>query len=42
LGEIVTVEGVDVLREDAALRVTVKYVLRQTQERQTVEVVRTI
>lgn len=41
LGEIATVEGVDVLREDAALRVTVKYVLRHTQERRTVEVIRT-
>jgi hypothetical protein len=33
---------VEVLREDAALRVTVRYVLRQTQERRAVEVVRTI
>ena len=42
LGDILMVEGVEVRREDAALHVTVRYVLRQTQERRAVEVVRTI
>ena len=42
LGDLLMVEGVEVIREDAALRVTVRYVLRQTQERRAVEVVRTI
>jgi phage baseplate assembly protein W len=41
LGDLLMVEGVEVLREDAALRVTVRYVLRRTQERRAVEVVRT-
>lgn len=42
LGDIVTVEGVEVRREEAALLVTVQYVLRLTQERKTVELVRTL
>jgi phage baseplate assembly protein W len=42
LGDILMVEGMEVRREDAALHVTVRYVLRQTQERRVVEVVRTI
>lgn len=42
LGDLLMVEGVEVFREDAALRVTVRYILRRTQARQTVEVVRTI
>lgn len=42
LGDLLMVEGVEVRREDAALRVTVRYVLTRTQERRTVEVVRTI
>jgi phage baseplate assembly protein W len=42
LGDLVMIEGVEVLRDDAALRVTVRYVLRRTQERRTMEVMRTI
>lgn len=34
LGDLVVIEGVDVVNEDATLGVTVRYVLRQTQERQ--------
>lgn len=42
LGDLLMVEAVEARREDAALRVTVRYVLRQTQERRAVEVVRTL
>lgn len=42
LSEIVMVEGVEVRREDAALHVSVRYVLRQTQERKMVELVKTL
>lgn len=42
LGDILTVEGVEVRREDAALHVTVQYALRQTQERNIVELVKGI
>lgn len=42
LGDILMVEGVDVRRDDAALRVTVRYALRQTQERHVVELVKAI
>lgn len=42
LGELVMVEGVEVRRGEAALHVIVRYVLRQTQERRAVEVVRPI
>ena len=34
LGDVVTVEGVSVEAEDSALRVTVQYVIRQSQLRQ--------
>ncbi len=42
LGDLLMVEGVDVRREEAALRVIVRYVLRRSQERRTVEMVRMI
>jgi phage baseplate assembly protein W len=42
LSEIVMVEGVEVRREDAALHVSVRYVLRQTQERKVIELVKTL
>src|SRR5438552_11122899 len=37
LGDLIQVEVVDVQSEDAELRVTVTYVVRQTQERQVAE-----
>jgi phage baseplate assembly protein W len=40
LGDVLMVEAVETHLEDAALRVTVRYVLRQTQERRSVEVAR--
>ncbi|MGC4098855.1 MAG: GPW/gp25 family protein [Nitrospira sp.] len=42
LGDILMVEGVDVRRDDAALRVTVRYALRLTQERDVVELVKAL
>lgn len=42
LGDILMVEGVEVRRDEAALRVTVRYALRQTQERNVVELVKAI
>lgn len=41
LGDLVAVEAVDVTREDATLAVTVRYVLRRTQERTVAEFRRT-
>lgn len=40
LGELILVESVDVENDDAALRVSVRYVLRRTQERRVAEFVR--
>ena len=37
LGDVIQVESVEVQSEDAELRVTVTYVVRQTQERQVAE-----
>src|SRR5439155_14655157 len=37
LGDLIQVKAVDVQSEDAELRVTVTYVVRQTQERQVAE-----
>lgn len=37
LAEWVVVEGVEVLRDDGTLYVTVRYVVRRTQERQTAQ-----
>jgi phage baseplate assembly protein W len=37
LGDLIQVESVEVQSEDAELRVTVTYVVRQTQERQVAE-----
>ena len=34
LGELITIEGVDVVAEEAALRVTVRYIVNQTGTRQ--------
>lgn len=34
LGEVIQLEGVDVQSDDSTLRVTVRYVVRRTQERQ--------
>ncbi len=42
LGDILMVEGVEVRRDEAALRVTVRYALRQTQERNVVELVKAL
>ena len=42
LGDILMVEGVEVRREDAALHVSVRYLLRQTQEQAEVELVKTL
>ena len=42
LGDILMVEGVEVRREDAALHVNVRYLLRQTQEQAEVELVKTL
>lgn len=33
LGELILLEAVEVLSEDATLRITVRYLIRQTQER---------
>lgn len=40
LGEVIVVEGVDVASEDSRLEVTVRYVLRRTQERRVATLVR--
>lgn len=40
LGELILVESVDVENDDASLRVSVRYVLRKTQERRVAEFVR--
>ncbi len=40
LGDLILVESVDVENDDAALRVHVQYVLRQTQQRRVAEFVR--
>jgi hypothetical protein len=40
LGDLIVVESVDVENDDAALRVSVRYVLRQTQERRVARFVR--
>jgi phage baseplate assembly protein W len=40
LGEVIVVEGVDVTSEDGRLEVTVRYVLRRTQEQRVATVVR--
>jgi len=40
LGEVIVVEGVDVTSEDSRLEVTVRYVLRRTQEQRIATVVR--
>lgn len=40
LGELILVEAVDVENDDATLRVTVRYVVRRTQERQVAQFVR--
>lgn len=40
LGDLIQVEAVSVQSEDAVLRVTVQYVVRRTQQRQTAEFVR--
>ncbi len=42
LGDILMVESVEVRREDAALHVSVRYVLRQTQQQSMVELVKTL
>jgi phage baseplate assembly protein W len=42
LGEQILVERVDIAREDAALLVTVRYVIRRNQERRTVELRRRV
>lgn len=42
LGEVVLIEAVDVGHEEAALRVTVRYTVRRTQERRVSELVRAI
>ena len=42
LGDVVLVEAVDVGHEEAALRVTVRYTVRRTQERRVSELVRPI
>jgi len=39
LGELIRVEAVDVVSEEAALRVTVQYIVQRTQQRQLVEIV---
>ena len=39
LGELIRVEAVDVVSEDATLRVTVQYIVQRTQQRQVVEIV---
>lgn len=40
LGDLILVESVDVENDDASLRVSVRYVLRKTQERRVAEFVR--
>lgn len=40
LGDLIQVEAVAVQSEDAVLRVTVQYMIRRTQQRQTAEFVR--
>jgi uncharacterized protein len=40
LGEVIAVEGVDVTSDESRLEVTVRYVLRRTQEQQIARVVR--
>jgi phage baseplate assembly protein W len=40
LGDRIVVEAVDVQHEDSALRVTVQYVIRRTQERQVAQLSR--
>jgi phage baseplate assembly protein W len=37
LGDVIQVEDLSVVSQDSLLRVTVRYVIRQTQERRTVE-----
>ncbi|HAJ38458.1 MAG TPA: hypothetical protein DCL15_22545 [Chloroflexi bacterium] len=39
LGELIRVEAVDVVSEEATLRVTVQYIVQRTQQRQVVEIV---
>ncbi len=39
LGELIRVEAVDVVSEEATLRVTVQYLVQRTQQRQVVEIV---
>lgn len=39
LGELIRVEAVDVVSEEATLRVTVQYIVQRTQQRQLVEIV---
>lgn len=40
LGEVIQVEGVQVVSRDSTLQVTVQYVLRQTQQRQVAQFTR--
>jgi uncharacterized protein len=40
LGELIVLEGVDVASDDARIEVTVRYVLRRTQERRTTTLAR--
>ena len=40
LGDLIQVDGVQVVNEDAALRVSIQYTVRRTQERQTAQFVR--
>lgn len=40
LGEVILVEGVDVVSDDSRLEVTVRYILRRTEERRVATVVR--
>ena len=40
LGEVIVVEGVDVTSEESRLEVTVRYILRRTQERRVATVLR--
>lgn len=39
LGELIRVEAVDVMAEEATLRVMVQYIVQRTQQRQVVEIV---
>jgi len=39
LGELIRVEALNVVAEEATLRVTVQYIVQRTQQRQVVEIV---